>query len=81
MSSDADAQRIAWLTAELNRHLRLYHQEDAPEIADPEYDALFRELEALEATHPELARPESPTRRVGAPPARVPASAPPRMMS
>ena len=72
MSSDAEAeaqQRIAWLTAELNRHLHLYHQEDAPEISDAEYDALFRELEALESAHPALARPDSPTHRVGAPPA------------
>jgi DNA ligase (NAD+) len=72
LSSDAEAeaqQRIAWLTAELNRHLRLYHQDDAPEISDAEYDALFRELEALESDHPALARPDSPTQRVGAPPA------------
>ena len=62
-------RRIARLCAELNRHLRLYHQEDAPEIPDAEYDRLYRELEALEAAHPELARPDSPTRRVGAPPA------------
>jgi len=72
LSSETDAEarrRVAWLSDELNRHLRLYHQEDAPEITDAEYDALFRELEALEAAHPELARPDSPTRRVGAPPA------------
>ena len=62
-------RRIARLTAELNRHLRLYYQQDAPEISDAEYDRLLRELEALEAAHPELARPDSPTRRVGAPPA------------
>src|SRR5262245_64186971 len=61
--------RIAWLSAELNRHLRLYHQYDAPEISDAEYDALFRELRELEAAHPELRRPDSPTGRVGAPPA------------
>jgi DNA ligase (NAD+) len=66
----ADAERrIDWLTAELNRHLRLYHQEDSPEISDAEYDALFRELEALEAAHPTLARADSPTKRVGTPPA------------
>ena len=63
------AERIAELTAELNRHLRLYHQEDAPEIPDAEYDRFYRELEALEAAHPELVRPDSPTQRVGAPPA------------
>lgn len=60
--------RIDELVAELNRHNRLYHQEDAPEIPDWEYDRLFRELEALEAAHPGLLRPDSPTRRVGAAP-------------
>ena len=63
------AQRIDELALELERHLRLYHLEDAPEISDAEYDELFRELETLEAAHPELAKPDSPTRRVGAPPA------------
>ncbi len=61
-------RRIAWLHAELDRHLRLYHQEDAPEISDAEYDELFRELQQLEAAHPDLVRPDSPTQRVGAPP-------------
>jgi DNA ligase (NAD+) len=72
LSKEADREaelRIAWLTAELNRHLRLYHQEDAPEISDAEYDELFLELSALEAAHPGLVRPDSPTQRVGAPPA------------
>lgn len=61
-------QRIAWLVAELNRHNRLYHELNAPEISDWEYDRLFRELEALEARYPERIREDSPTRRVGAPP-------------
>ncbi len=61
------ADRAAFLRDELNRHLRLYHVEDAPEISDAEYDRLFRELEELEAAHPELRDPESPTQRVGAP--------------
>jgi DNA ligase (NAD+) len=39
---------------------------DAPEISDAEYDRLFRELQALEAAHPDLASPDSPTQRVGA---------------
>jgi DNA ligase (NAD+) len=72
LSTDAEREaelRIGWLTADLNRHLRLYHQEDAPEISDAEYDELFRELSALEAAHPALVRPDSPTHRVGAPPA------------
>ncbi|MEM7410399.1 MAG: NAD-dependent DNA ligase LigA [Myxococcota bacterium] len=62
------ARRMDALCVELNRHLRLYHQEDAPEISDAEYDRLFRELEALEA-ETGVVRPDSPTRRVGAPPA------------
>ncbi|HET8940976.1 MAG TPA: NAD-dependent DNA ligase LigA [Rudaea sp.] len=45
-----------------------YHVLDEPEIPDAEYDRLMRELEALEAAHPELATPDSPTQRVGAPP-------------
>ena len=57
--------RIALLSAELNRHNRLYHQLDAPEITDEAYDALYRELVELEEAHPELRRPDSPTRRVG----------------
>jgi DNA ligase (NAD+) len=60
---------IERLRRELERHNRLYYQEDAPEITDAEYDRLFRELEALEAAHPELASPDSPTQRVGGAPA------------
>jgi DNA ligase (NAD+) len=56
------------LVADLNRHLRLYHQQDAPEISDAEYDRRYRELEALEAELGEV-DPDSPTRRVGAAPA------------
>jgi DNA ligase (NAD+) len=58
---------MAWLARELERHNRLYYQDDAPEVTDAEYDLLFRELEALEAEHGAL--PDSPTQRVGAPPA------------
>jgi len=57
---------------ELRRLLRYhndrYYREDAPEISDAEYDALFRELSDLEERHPELRDPESPTQRVGAEP-------------
>ena len=63
------AQRIQALVRDLNRHNRLYHLEDAPEISDAEYDELYRELVELERRHPELAQPDSPSRRVGAPPA------------
>jgi DNA ligase (NAD+) len=66
---EAAARRIRSLTEELRRHARLYYQEDAPEISDAEYDRLFAELTKLEAAHPELASPDSPTRRVGMPPA------------
>lgn len=63
------AERVRRLRAELERHNRLYYVEDAPEITDAEYDRLFRELEALEQEHPELASPDSPTQRVGGAPA------------
>jgi DNA ligase (NAD+) len=60
--------RIAELSAELNRHLHAYHVEDAPTIPDAEYDQLFIALQKLEQEHPELALPDSPTKRVGAAP-------------
>ena len=60
--------RIDELVDELNRHGRLYYLEDRPEISDSEYDAMYRELLALEAKHPDLRRADSPTGRVGAPP-------------
>jgi DNA ligase (NAD+) len=63
------ATRLRELAAEIERHDRLYYLEDRPEVSDAEYDALRRELEALERAHPELASPDSPSRRVGAPPA------------
>jgi len=61
-------QEIESLRAELRRHEHLYYVLDAPEITDAEYDALFRRLQALELAHPELASPDSPTRRVGGAP-------------
>lgn len=60
---------LAWLAAELARHDRLYHQADAPEISDADYDALQRRNAAIEERYPELIRPDSPRFRVGAPPA------------
>ena len=63
----AEAKRRAeWLRREIERHNRLYHTHDTPEITDAEYDALFRELVALEAQHPALVSADSPTQRVGA---------------
>ncbi|HEX5611289.1 MAG TPA: NAD-dependent DNA ligase LigA [Burkholderiales bacterium] len=64
-----DRERAEWLRRQLERHNALYYVHDAPEISDAEYDALFRELSALEAKHAELATPDSPTQRVGAKPA------------
>jgi DNA ligase (NAD+) len=60
--------RVEDLREQVRYHNRRYHVEDAPEISDAEYDALYRELEALEDEHPELITPDSPTRRVGGEP-------------
>jgi len=64
----SDAERIERLRAEVRRHDRLYYVEAAPEISDREYDRLLDELKRLEADHPELVTPDSPTRRVGGEP-------------
>ncbi len=60
--------RVAALRREIERHNHAYYVLDQPTIPDTEYDRLFRELQALEAGHPELATPDSPTRRVGGKP-------------
>src|SRR3954470_11211647 len=60
--------RLHELRAELNHHLYRYHVLDDPEISDAAYDRLYDELKALEAEHPDLVTPDSPTQRVGAPP-------------
>jgi DNA ligase (NAD+) len=60
--------RIEQLRAEIRRHDRLYYVEARPEIGDADYDALYRELEALERAHPEWLTPDSPTQRVGGAP-------------
>ncbi len=57
------------LVEELNRHNRLYHALDKPEISDAEYDALLRELQDLEGRLPDHVRADSPSQRLGAPPA------------
>ncbi len=64
-----DARKIEKLREELRRHEHLYYVLDAPEIADAEYDALMNELKRLEAAHPDLLTPDSPTQRVGGKPA------------
>ncbi|HEX7255702.1 MAG TPA: NAD-dependent DNA ligase LigA [Gaiellaceae bacterium] len=62
------AERVAELRRQVEHHLYRYHVLDDPEITDAEYDRLYDELKALEAEHPELDDPSSPTHRVGAPP-------------
>ena len=56
--------QIAQLRAEIRRHDHLYYIENAPCISDQEYDRLFKQLKQLEAQHPELITPDSPTQRV-----------------
>lgn len=54
-------KRIERLRREIRRHDHLYYVLSAPEISDHDYDALFAELKQLEAAHPELVTPDSPT--------------------
>jgi DNA ligase (NAD+) len=63
--------RAAELRGEIAHHNERYHVLDDPEVDDAEYDALVRELRALEAEHPDLAVPDSPTTRVGAAPSTL----------
>ena len=62
---DSPAIRAHALRRQLHQHAHAYYTLDAPDIPDAEYDRLFRELQALEAAHPELLTPDSPTQRVG----------------
>src|SRR3954470_18957034 len=67
--SEAEAKdRLARLAAEIARHDKLYHDEDAPEVSDAAYDALVRENRELEGLYPRLVRADSPSRRLGAAP-------------
>ncbi len=68
LTADDAAREHARLAAEILEHNRLYYQEDAPVIADAEYDALLRRLQDIEAQFPDLVTLESPTQQVGAPP-------------
>lgn len=61
-------EEVETLRVELRRHSYLYYHEARPEISDTEYDELFRRLQALERQYPYLESPDSPTKRVGAPP-------------
>ncbi|CAN7453517.1 NAD-dependent DNA ligase LigA [Variovorax sp. LjRoot290] len=66
MTTREDAAReAAALGEQLRRHAHLYYVLDVPELPDAEYDKLFQRLQALEAEHPELRTPDSPTQRVG----------------
>ena len=69
LDPDAAAARHADVAEQVRRANRLYHEDDAPELTDAEYDALFRELVALETAFPALVSPTSPTQRVGGAPA------------
>ncbi len=64
ISPVAPAERARVLRAQLQHHAHAYYVLDAPELPDAEYDKLFQELQAIEAAHPELLTPDSPTQRV-----------------
>jgi len=68
MASPEVLARVTELRQEIERHNHAYYVLDQPTLPDAEYDRLFRELQALEAEHPELATPDSPTQRVGGKP-------------
>jgi DNA ligase (NAD+) len=63
-SAASPAERATRLRDELHHHAHRYYVLDEPEVPDAEYDRLFQELQALEAEHPELLTPDSPTQRV-----------------
>ncbi|AHI63806.1 NAD-dependent DNA ligase LigA [Burkholderia thailandensis] len=64
-SAGQPAKRAAWLRAELERANYAYYVLDQPDLPDAEYDRLFAELQQIEAEHPDLVTPDSPTQRVG----------------
>ncbi|HVH37594.1 MAG TPA: NAD-dependent DNA ligase LigA [Sphingomicrobium sp.] len=68
MSEAEAANRLMRLAREIARHDKLYHDRDAPEISDADYDALVRENRALEERFPHLVRKDSPSKRLGASP-------------
>ena len=65
---DRAAKEIFELREQIEKHNHQYHVLDDPLISDAEYDRMFRRLVELEKAHPELATPDSPTHKVGAPP-------------
>ena len=68
VNMDNVKQRVEELREIINYHNYRYYVLDSPEISDAEYDELMQELRQLEAEHPELVTPDSPTQRIGAPP-------------
>ena len=68
VTSDPVQARAVALRLQLEHHNRCYYELDSPEISDAEYDALFRELQAIEVERPDLLTPDSPTLRVGGKP-------------
>ncbi len=70
LSREEAKKRIEWLRKEIRRHNYLYYVLNKPEISDEEYDKLMEELRQLEEQFPEFITPDSPTQRVGAPPAK-----------
>lgn len=69
LTPDEARKRLAELAVEIERHDHAYHQKDAPEVSDAEYDRLRRLNSAIEVKFPDLARSDSPNRKVGAAPA------------
>ena len=70
MDSKEAKKKIGGLKDVIRRHDSLYYVQNTPEISDGEYDRIYRKLKDLEAAHPELITPDSPTRRVGGEPAK-----------
>ncbi|MEA2532823.1 MAG: ligase [Actinomycetota bacterium] len=76
MSTGDPVDRLRGLRGAIEHHSYRYYVLDDPEVSDAEYDALMRELTSLEAEHPELVTPDSPTQRVGASPSSLFAAVP-----
>ena len=68
MSTDDYRARHAEVAQQIEDHRFRYYVSDAPTISDGDFDALMRELEAIEAEHPDLRTPDSPTQKVGGAP-------------
>jgi len=76
LTQAAAANRLMRLAKDIARHDKLYHDQDAPEISDAEYDALVRENRELEERFPQLVRADSPSKRLGAAPTSALAKVP-----